>query len=135
MIIRVIQDGKVYGTQNDALDAMGIYRVVQPRSGAHVLPDKWMVWFPNMTRKGGDWCTRFVDGGECVEEVYLGGNDTSAKKRGPMLDYVRIMFAKEGKGFVFKGVFGEGVEVDSRTRRFRKLGNSCELAFSGKVGK
>ena len=126
--MRIVQDGIVYKTHNEALAAaLDIHRTIKHQEATYVLPGKWMVWFPNMAHQGGDWVNHYRDGGDIIEQQYMGAGE----ERDMMLDYTRITFAKEGGGYVFKGIYGEGRRIDTRTVRFRKLANACEVVFRG----
>ena len=130
LLYKIVQNGIAYRTHNEVLAAaLDIHRAVKHQEVTYVLPDKWMVWFPNMARQGGDWVNHFCDGEKIIEQQYMGAGE----ERCQMLDYTRITFAKEREGYVFKGVYGKGWRVNTRTVRFKKLADACEIAFSGRL--
>lgn len=133
MIIKIQQDGRVYRTHNDVLSSIGIHRTLVHREAVYILFDKWMIWFPNMLHQAGEWINRSINDWESIEQVCVAAADASVMGRDHLLDYVRITFAKDDRGYSFKGVFGNGQQIGDRSARFEKLSDECEIEFNCKL--
>ncbi len=125
----VIMDGKSFSTHKEVLKFLGIdYPGKMHQEGAYALFDGWRIWFPNMTRQGGDWLNRFSDGEMAIEENYVGSGDPNASRDVPDAETKLIVFPRFEEGYVFKGVF-EVEWTKERTRRYRRAAESCEICF------
>lgn len=127
--MKIVQDGKTYRKHVEVFADLGMPHPMPSFSSIHILPGKWMFWFPCFP-KGGDWMNAEIDGWKEIEQVYVGKRESFNSAFNEMLDYRRITFAKEKGRYVFKGVFGDGVPNGDRAVRFRKLSDSCELDFN-----
>lgn len=130
MKMKIVQDGMVYRKHVEVFAKLGMPHPMPVFSSIHILPDKWMFWFPNFP-KGGNWMNMEIDGWKEIEQAYMGDGETFNTAFNEMLDYRHITFAKIKGGYVFKGVFGNGVLNGDRVIRFKKLSDSCELDFNG----
>ena len=97
-----------FRTQREVLNAFGI-NVVSRRGGSYQFPGKLMIWFPDCTRGHVRlWHNEFIDDDHIVETLNPNNQHINGIGVGMLMeDYVRIVFAKQGRLglYYYAGVF------------------------------